>query len=224
MVFRMSRPTRRKGSRFPQFKDRVPADLVHRIDGRTLVVPVGEMSVPVRLTAKTRIIQFSLRTSDPHEVRVRHAVASAHVESFWAAMREGPARLSQRQAVALAGEVYRDIVRTFEDDPGDPTRWEWLAAFYQHTLHEFLQGGTADSSSGTGLPIVDRLLAKHGLVIDRDSIERLFMEVRRALTEAAERLTANAEGDYGVDANAVRFPDFENAADGHFVSVKGSQP
>jgi len=211
MVFRMSRPTSREGSRQAQFKARVPADLLPRIAGRKLVVPVGETSATVRLTDKTKIIQFSLRTADANEVKVRHAVASARVESFWASLRDGAVRLSQRQVVAIAGEVYREIVQTFEDDPGDPTRWEWTAGFYDHVLLDFLDTEAVDSSEGTGLPLIDRKLAQHGLVVDRDSIERLFMEVRRALMEAAQRLHAVAEGDFRPDANAARFPEFETS-------------
>lgn len=60
MVFRMSRPTGRKGSRFKQFKERVPADLLHRIAGRTLLVPVGETSAIIRVTDKQR--SFSSRS------------------------------------------------------------------------------------------------------------------------------------------------------------------
>lgn len=209
MVFRMSRPTSRQGSRQAQFKTRVPTDLLHRIAGKTLTVPVGAGTASCRLSSRTRAVQFSLRTNDPAEIKARHAVAAAHVEAFWRSLRNGPTRLTHRQVVALAGEVYREQMQTFEDDPGDPTRWEWLAGYYQNLLLAFLDGSAADSSEGTGLPLVDRLLAKHGLVIDRDSVERLFGEVRKALIEAAQRLKAVAGGDYREDTNAARFPAFE---------------
>jgi len=195
-----------------QFKDRVPADLVNRIAGRKLVVPVGDGEAVCHLSDRTRIIQFSLRSRDPVEIKARHAVAAAHVRAFWQSLREGPVRLTQRQVVALAGEAYREFTNKFTDDPGDPTRWEWAAGFYEHALLEFLNRQVADSSAGTGLPLVDRLLAKHGLVVDRDSIERLFLEIRRVMVEAAKRLQQVAEGDFRPDKNAERFPEFALAA------------
>jgi len=214
MVFRMSRPTSRQGSRQAQFKVRVPADLLHRIAGKTLTVPVGAGSASCSLSSRTKVVQFSLRTNDPAEIKVRYAVAAAHVEAFWQSLRNGPTRLTHRQVVALAGEAYREVVQTFEDDPGNPTRWEWLAGYYQNNLLRFLDGPAADSSEGTGLALIDSLLAKHGLVVDRDSVERLLREIQRALVEAAQRLKTVAEGDYREDTNVGRFPAFEKDPSG----------
>ena len=38
-------------------------------------------------------------------------------------IRRGARTLSQREAVALAGEVYKAFAETLEDNPGDPKTW-----------------------------------------------------------------------------------------------------
>lgn len=54
--------------------------------------------------------------------------------------------------------------------------------------------------------LADWTLAKHGIVTDEDSRRKLLAQVDLASTQAAQRLKANADGDYSPDTNAARFP------------------
>ncbi len=47
----------------------------------------------------------------------------ARLAKLWASVRQGPAPLSHKQAVALAGDVYRHLVETCSDDPGSADSW-----------------------------------------------------------------------------------------------------
>jgi integrase len=55
-------------------------------------------------------------------------------------------------------------------------------------------------------PFVDALLSAKAIVADEDSRWALIEEVGRALTQAAQKLKRNAEGDYAPDPIAKRFP------------------
>jgi len=53
-------------------------------------------------------IGLSLGTSDPLEVKARTARLDEHLEQVWARLRENrPTALTHKQAVALAGGLYR---------------------------------------------------------------------------------------------------------------------
>lgn len=197
----MARPTRRQGSSFIQFKQRIPRDVRARAIGKAFASPVGDGVASVLIGPATEVVQFSLRTRDPDEAKARHALAQTHWSAFLHALRNGPARLSHMQVVALSGELYREFVLGAEDDPGTPSHWGWSREMIKHNWHLF-----APEGDHGGLPILERLLAERGLVVDDDSRKRLHDELGRALMEAADRLEANARGDYSEDTNLRRFP------------------
>ena len=63
MVFRLVRPVRRKGSSFQQVTQCIPADLLGRMTGIRLSVPLGEGEFHhLTVTAKARDVRLSLRT------------------------------------------------------------------------------------------------------------------------------------------------------------------
>ena len=125
----------RRDSSVKQFKVRVPAD----IRGREYCFPVvislagfnedSDGPIVVVPDLKREHVAFSLKTRDPLEGRKRNATALAHLEAFYAALRAGPRPLSQKQVVALSGEVYRLIVERFDEDPGSPEAWMAWKAF-----------------------------------------------------------------------------------------------
>ncbi|RYE10795.1 MAG: hypothetical protein EOP22_02645 [Hyphomicrobiales bacterium] len=210
MVFRMARPTRRQGSTFSQFKQRIPRDIRAMAVGKTFVAPVGDTLTSVKIGPSTEVLQFSLRTRDPDQAKARQAVVLSHWASFLEALRHGPRRLTQKEVVALSGEAYREFVAGAEDDPGNRARWEYVRDWVQHTWPIFAPGDGADGAS-TGLPYLDRVLAMHGLVVDLDSRKRLHDELGRVLMLAADRLNSNAHGDYSEDKNLNRFPALRSA-------------
>jgi hypothetical protein len=64
-----------------------------------------------------------LRTKDQREAKERHAVADAALRRYWDAQRNGPTRLTQKQATALAGTLYALFAERLEENPGSPERW-----------------------------------------------------------------------------------------------------
>jgi hypothetical protein len=90
MLFRLVRPMRRKGSRNVYFQQRIPADVKQRLavigGQRLLAFQVAGEAVAV--TGRSSPIKFSLRTSDPAEVKVRQAEAARQAELHWAALRQ----------------------------------------------------------------------------------------------------------------------------------------
>jgi hypothetical protein len=79
MVLIMARPTTRSGSSKGQFKKRVPSDLLERTRGNEIIfslpkVLTGDERVIVRAKFRTHV-EFSLRTSDPSLINLRHGAA-----------------------------------------------------------------------------------------------------------------------------------------------------
>ena len=99
---------RRDGSQNKWFVQRIPADVRPKAIGVELAIPLGDGFVFVTPSEGTQAIRFSLRTADPNEIKTRQALAAAHLETFWEALRnDAPVHLTHRQATALAGELYR---------------------------------------------------------------------------------------------------------------------
>lgn len=69
--------------------------------------------------------KVSLGTRDPAEARIRHAERLADLELRWAALRQGNAKLSHKQIIAIAGEFYRSLIDEHADEPGDPSTWQY---------------------------------------------------------------------------------------------------
>jgi hypothetical protein len=108
MLFRLVRPMRRSGSRNVYFVQRIPADLKTRATGLKLNLPIGNETVPFAISPKGNFVKVSLRTSDPSEGKVRHATTAGYLETVWQALREdAPIPLTNREATALAGRLYR---------------------------------------------------------------------------------------------------------------------
>lgn len=109
MLYRVVRPGRRMGSRNGQFIKRIPADLKVRVVGVRFEIPVGDGFKAVTPSAKAQSIRCSLDTSDASEIKARNAIAAAAVERAFEALRNEakPVTLTNRQATALAGRLYR---------------------------------------------------------------------------------------------------------------------
>jgi hypothetical protein len=97
-------------------------------------------------------IKISLRTKDEGEARLRHASVQAQVQQRRAAARNGATSLSHREILALAGEWYRDLVSTHEDDPGDPEDW----AIYQDLLGDGLECFQLEDNPKQGVRVLSR--------------------------------------------------------------------
>ncbi|MCX5580274.1 DUF6538 domain-containing protein [Kaistia terrae] len=109
----MARPLRHSASGILRFKVRVPADVLPKVKGRKIDLPIG---LDMISTTVGEFVEASLRTRDPAEAKARHSAALATVLRYWSAVREGPQPLTHRRAEALAGIVYRDIVAGNTDE------------------------------------------------------------------------------------------------------------
>lgn len=134
---------RRPGTRNEQFIQRIPSDIIDRIRGAKLLIPVGDRMVTKKIGPTAQDIRLSLSTSDPKVAKERHAQVSAALAKHYAAARQGPRRLTPKETMALAGIAYRLWVDAFDDDPGPPGLWDRAVA--------------ADEEVIQGLPHRDRL-------------------------------------------------------------------
>jgi hypothetical protein len=206
MVLPMPSPYKHKITGVYWFKQRVPARLAVRAKGKFVTVTVDELPVVVRLG---EYIKVSLRTNDASEAKRRANDAQSQFDLIWQSLADAPARLTQRQIVALAGEVYR-MFKAAEDDPGDAARWSKA----MEVSNRVLAGQTLFIDREYGMeqrfgPFVDLVLAKHILTIDDDSRRRLLEQTAVAMQEVASLLIRRAGGDYGPDPVEQRLPPVE---------------
>jgi hypothetical protein len=214
--FRMATPRRSKSNSITVRKG-IPKDV--RSEYQRLYGPGWEakLSVPAGTPA--------------HEAKIRASEFLAEVETRIATIRaakRGEGRsLSQRQALALAGEWYIWFVARHEENPGPPERWRDLVeALGDHLMHhapdhvveqgwreldwmrepEVLEGirpQVADEAKTA------QFLAAKALVLSND-VQAMFLD--RVLPEfmnAILLLERRAGGDYGADERPALFPKFE---------------
>lgn len=181
MPLQMPRPMKRPGSTFHQLVQRIPADIAGRAVGMRLAIPVGDETADILITPGRKDIRTSLRTRDPREARERQAVAVAYLEAVWRSVREGPRRLTHKEAVALAGEAYRTLIERVEEDPGPATGWAIREA--QNLQADFGKFGLGRAGLKIGVgeaerrrvsleellgPVADGFLSRRGLIIDTE--------------------------------------------------------
>ena len=182
MVLAMSRPFKHPKTGVYYFRKAVPDDL-RGIIGK-------------------REVKISLGTKNPAEAKTKYAKKAAEVEERWKALRSKPEPLTQRQIVALAGEVYHDLVGNMSDEPGLSDAWKEV----QRLQREAREAGKLDQWMK---PMLDDVLQRRGLCADDESRSRLVEEVDKAFVQAAQQLQRQAEGDYREDPDAARFPKWE---------------
>jgi GH24 family phage-related lysozyme (muramidase) len=217
MNLRMAQPWRDPKSGVWHLRQRTPQDLL-RLKDEKVTLPVGDTFATVTIGS---VVQVSLRTKDNRQAKERHAVADAALRRFWEAERNGPVKLSQKQAVALAGTFYRGYSLAFEENPGSPERW----ANQQDANERAREGryGRGDLMIGAEArhkqsredrwgKTADGLLAREGLKVDAESRTLLLRAIANAHDFAARKLERNAEGDYTPDPNASRFPEWTPVA------------
>ena len=103
---------------------RIPADVQQKAIGCTISVPLADKTVPITISASTQAVKFSLRAHDPMEVKARNAAADEYLEKVWRALGEDiPVKLTNEQATALAGRLYRAWAKS--------ELWEWTVAVEQ---------------------------------------------------------------------------------------------
>ncbi len=224
MRIRLVRPMALKSSPNPQFVKRIPADLLGRMVGRKLAIPLAGETVIFEVTGSTQSIRFSLKTSDPLEAKLRHAEAVSYVEQVFEALRTNrPIDLTHRQITALAGEFYRswasgpDAIRSLsftvstgqvsaEDDEFDA---EMLSGAAESLREKFEQAGD-DELTKNHSPDIDRMLSRHGIPqVTQSSRIKLARAFSRMLLDGLDISARRASGDYSADPNLSKFPSWE---------------
>ncbi|MGY2902170.1 tyrosine-type recombinase/integrase [Bradyrhizobium sp. URHC0002] len=231
MLFRVVRPMRRDGSRFPFFAQRIPADVRDKAIGNPLAIPLGDGFVFVTPSEGAQAVRFSIRTAEPSEVKTRQALAAAYLETVWEALRnDAPAHLTHRQATALAGELYRvwadgesrarsvAMVHTpgvgwapdIDSQDEQEAHWAAVVAMWEKVGKD---GDPKRLEKPLG-PIVDRLLLTKGIRrVDSESRAMLLTAFWMALRDAFTSRQRNAGGDYSPDPQATRFPEWRAPAE-----------
>jgi integrase len=211
----------------PQFVQRIPADVRPRAIGRTLTIPLGSnTSATVKITAKTGIVRFSLRSRDPADVKIRQGHAAAQLETIWQGLRgTEPVFLTNRDAHALAGDLYRAWADSRQERVTaatyQPQTRTWLierlneippeeaALGFAAAARRLIEAGENDGLEATLGLIVDRLLLAKGIAeVDPECRPVLLNAFLMALRDAFEHRQRNAAGDFTPDPKAARFPEW----------------
>lgn len=219
----MAHPWPHPASGIYYLRERIPADVLARARGRTVTLPTAGGERRVRIAGKAQHVKLSLGTRDPREAIGRHAAALARLEAVWAALRQSePAQLSNRQATALAGELYRAwangegrerVLSYYPEERAlelGPAAGEFGGADFEAgiaALEASAKRGALEEVLG---PLADRLLLAKGIgELEAASRELVFDAFRKALVDAMALRTRNAEGDYSPDPAASRFPEWQ---------------
>ncbi|QSY94838.1 site-specific integrase [Rhizobium bangladeshense] len=222
MAFRMTRPTSRKDSSNEQFRCRVPKDLVEKLQGERFraALPVshdpndGTFSVDALVKEH---IKFSLKTSDPHLIRVRSAAATVAVQAYFATARSGPADLSHFELTQLTGEVYRQLVAEHKNNPPQAYDEGWSELEVWQDIADDCEAH-ATYSPHQAAQVMKRLLDINAFLSARNvrlsakSFRDFMQALPEALRKAAARVGTMAAGNYGVDPVALQYPVWEKPA------------
>lgn len=196
----------RKDSSLIQFRERIPRDVLGRVRGRVLDIPVAGEHVRVRVTAKAEAIKVSLRTRDPGEAKARHAVVSTYLSNVYRYLRAtSPRSLTPDECGAIAGEFYRGwassdmaarMMRITDGDAEARAVWEVQGKNWE-----------ADPKREEKLsPLLDQFLMARGERIDERSRSSILAQAAAAKGYAYARQERRAGGDHSPDPAAVRFP------------------
>lgn len=216
MVLRMARPWKHPTTGIYYLRERIPRDVLAKARGTKITLPSEAGASKVTLGAKSEHVKASLRSREPREAKERHAAALSHLAAVWASIRNGPSRLTHKQAVALSKWFYDVLATGFEDDPGSVDRWRDVRKLNEEAKEGCLSLKIGDDNERREWSmqerygrIADHILVSKALNVDTHSRNLLLNELARASTQAAHKLERNAEGDYTPDANANRFPKWE---------------
>jgi len=118
---------RRSNSDVFYYYRRLPSDLVGKVVGHPILLSFPALRSDPARTVHARFgkshVKFSYFTTDEHVAGQRQGIADAYLKGVQDELRRGPQTLSQKQLVALSGDVYRLIVEKFDENPGTPDRW-----------------------------------------------------------------------------------------------------
>jgi integrase len=211
----MARPWKHPDSGIYYVRERIPRDVLAAARGQHVKFPKEAGEGSIRLPDNATHAKASLRTRDPHETKVRHAAALAHLEKFWQSLRDGLRRLSHKQIIALAGDFRQRAIAKFDEEPGPAVIWVRLLELSERWDDDARRRETA--------PFVEEHLARHALNVDAYTKAALADEMFKVGRGIAALMKRRAEGDYGPDDKAGNFPPLHLATDSPSadVSIRG---
>jgi hypothetical protein len=190
MGLRMISPWKHPNSEVLWFRKRVPA--------------------PFRAFMGLTEIKESLGTRDKAEAKLRCQERNLHYERLWQdhVDRPKPTKLTQMQAAALAGELYREVVAAHQQNPGRPGDWE--TSLKDHDAKRKLvvpfSGAVAQNRRYRYGSEAQAFLDGRGLTLDHASYDLFLKAYVEAKILAEQHLKRNAARDYTPDPAAARFP------------------
>jgi len=190
MGLKMATPFRHPQSGIFWYRRRVPADLIQLV-GR-------------------KEEEVSLRTRDPGEARAATIRVAGEVEARWANLRVGARRVSHKEAVAIAGKHYRNLVSENENEPGDPALvlgriLSDQVAANSPEVRVVASGDRAVTDrmlarlKGQNRPAVKAYLRRRGDIVDEGSFERIVAAVNAAIVQGREQVLRFSKGNYRND-------------------------
>ena len=115
MSLRIARPWKHPRSGVYHLRQRTPADLLQRLKGQSVTLPIGEASASLTVGP---IVQASLRTKDLREAKVRHAIADGALKRFWHAHQAGMVTQSLNDPFGAVGRTDQaPIADTAKSEP-----------------------------------------------------------------------------------------------------------
>jgi integrase len=211
MVLAMARPQKHPKTGIYWFRMRVPKDLR-------------------RYVPKTEITK-TLGTRDPVEAAAQHRRVAAEIAAQWAGFRRGEQSLTHKQRVAIAGEMYREMVEAGQAEPGSVKEREAALEADRSAISRGVQTGhtIGDRNRALGFfvkfgPRLDEFLERKGIMLSSKERAALLTVFAGAVDQANEQLLKNAKGDYSPDPKAARFPEYvapekESAASKSLVTL-----
>lgn len=195
---------------------RVPADVATKVYGKTINVPIDGKPRPVLVRDSVKV---SLGTADKREAKRLFTEAHAAVEAYWETVRKGPQMLSQKQLVAVAGEIRNAFVKALDENPGSPERWMRVmdanASARVGRLNPLTipaKGRVAVDMEARFGGMMDAVLMGRGIMLHPEQRPRLLVLVADALDDAATVNLRKAEGDYSPDTGAAKYPALERTS------------
>ncbi len=189
MVLCMARPFKHPKTGMYWLRRRVPADLIALVGKREELL--------------------SLKTKDASEAKRLHAAALAELEARWDQLRAGTVKLSEREALEIARDLFDRWIELHRDEPSQQTRWRtnlFGMLWRSPTAEELslplsavdMDGVKRRQMEALAFEGADALLQRRGLVTDGESRSKLARAVAAILQRASLALEAQARGDLGV--------------------------
>jgi integrase len=163
-----------------------------------------------------REIKESLGTSSMTDAKLLCQERNVHYERLWRDHldRPQPSGLTRMQAVALAGELYREVVEAHKQNPGRPADWE--QSLKRHEANRKLvvpfPGAVAQNRRYRYGNEAQAFLSARGLTLDHASYDLFLQAYVEAKILAEQQLQRYAANDYTpIEGVADRFPSMEAA-------------